>query len=107
MIRDSLRSLFHKPITVKSFTKSNELVPVSKNFRGKIVFDHLACIGCLLCTRTCPTGAIIVTEEKKVTFNLDMCIFCGQCKEICPKQAIDFSSEFLMAVHDREQLNIT
>lgn len=107
MIRDALQSLFRKPITVQSFTKPGEEVPVYERFRGKILFDPEACIGCLLCTRTCPTGAIIVTENKKVAFRLDQCLFCGQCKENCPREAISFTSDFLMVVHNREELNIT
>jgi formate hydrogenlyase subunit 6 len=104
MIKKVLSALFRKPATKKSFTKSGEFVPVSESYRGKILFDPDLCIGCLLCTRTCPTGAIKITENKKVTFELDKCIFCGQCKENCPKNAIDFSSDFLMVSRNREEI---
>ena len=104
MIRDAVRSLFRRPFTVQYATKPGEMVPVPERFRGKIIYDREACVGCLLCIKTCPTGAIITTEERKVTFNLDRCVFCGQCKETCPKEAISFASEFEMVVHDREEL---
>ena len=106
MFREALRSLFRKPVTIKSFTKANEFVHTSENYRGRLQFDSGLCIGCLLCIRTCPTGAITVTENKKVAFQLDKCIFCGQCKENCPKKAIDFTSDFLMVVSNREELYI-
>ena len=70
MIKEVLGALFRKPITNKSFTKANGFIPVSENYRGKIQFDANLCIGCLLCVRTCPTGAIIVSENKKVFFAL-------------------------------------
>lgn len=69
-----------------------------------MLFDPSLCIGCLLCTKTCPTGAIKIVENKKVEFELSKCIFCGQCKENCPKNAIDFSSDFLMVSRDREEI---
>lgn len=104
MLRDALRSLFCKPITVQYLTKAGEMVPVPERYRGKIVYDKEACIGCLLCIRTCPSGAITATEEKKVTFNIFRCIFCGQCAEICPKEAIRLGSNFEMVVHEKEKM---
>ena len=104
MIREALSALFRKPATKKSFTKANEFVPVTENYRGRIQLDTGLCIGCLLCIRTCPTGAISAIENKKVHIQIDKCIFCGQCKENCPKKAINFSSDFLMVASSREEL---
>ena len=104
MLRDALRALFRKPVTVQYLTKAGEMVPVPERYRGKIVYDKEACIGCLLCIRTCPSGTITATEEKKVTFNIARCIFCGQCAEICPTDAIKLGSNFEMIVHEKENL---
>lgn len=104
MLRSALRALFQKPITVQYLTKPEEKVPVPEKFRGRIVYDKDACIGCLLCIRTCPSGVIGTTIEKKVKFDLSKCVFCGQCAEICPKNAIALSSEFEMVVHDKEEM---
>jgi len=106
MIKEVISSLFRKPNTKKSFTKANEFVFVNESYRGKIQFNPDLCIGCLLCIRTCPTGAISAAENKKVHIQLDRCIFCGQCKETCPKKAIAFSSDFLMVASNRNELNI-
>jgi formate hydrogenlyase subunit 6/NADH:ubiquinone oxidoreductase subunit I len=67
MLCDALRALFRKPVTVQYLTKAGEMVPVPERYRGEIVYDKEACIGCLLCIRTCPSGAITATEEKKQT----------------------------------------
>ena len=51
--------------------KINPPVPVPEGFRGKIKYDTDKCIGCKLCIRVCPTGAIEFKEkEKKVKFYL-------------------------------------
>ncbi|MEM3642139.1 MAG: 4Fe-4S binding protein, partial [Candidatus Bathyarchaeia archaeon] len=65
-----------------------------------------ACIGCLLCIKTCPSGVITATEERKVKFNIARCIFCGQCAETCPKNAIRLGSDFEMAIQEKEELII-
>lgn len=106
MLRDALRALFRKPVTVRYITKPGEMVPVPERFRGKIIYDKEACIGCLLCIKTCPSGVITATEEKKVKFNISRCIFCGQCAETCPKNAIRLGSDFELTVHEKDELSI-
>lgn len=104
MLRDALRSLFRKPVTVEYITKPGEMVPVPERFRGRLNYDREACIGCLLCVRVCPSGVITSAEERKVTFNISKCILCGQCAEICPKKAISLSSQFEVVTHDKNEL---
>ncbi len=106
MLRDALRALFRKPVTVQYITKPGEMVPITERYRGKIIYDKEACIGCLLCIKTCPSGVITATEERKVKFNIARCIFCGQCAETCPKNAIKLGSDFEMTTHEREELII-
>jgi len=45
------------------------------------------CVGCKLCVKTCPFGAIEVVDKKAV-INLDKCTLCGACIESCKFDAI-------------------
>lgn len=104
VIAEALRSLLRRPVTVQSITRASQGVPVPERYRGMITFDREACIGCLLCIRTCPTGTLLATEDRKVEFRLDHCIFCGQCVETCPKDAVKHTSNYEVVVRNRETL---
>lgn len=106
ILRSTLQALFEKPATIQYLTKPGEMVPIPERFRGRIAYDKNACIGCLLCIRVCPGGAITSTVEKKVKFEVAKCIFCGQCVEICPKKAIILSSDFEIIIDEKTKLII-
>lgn len=49
--------------------------------------DQVACIGCKICQKICPTLAIKVVE-RKARVDPELCFSCGNCNQRCPENAI-------------------
>jgi len=82
----------------KGNAQINPPIETPPGFRGKIKYDKDKCIGCKLCIKVCPSGAIeFKPEEKKIKIYLARCTFCSQCNDICPVKCLSMSDEFLLA----------
>jgi electron transport complex protein RnfB len=47
----------------------------------------VGCIGCKICEKNCPTGAIKVTDFV-AEIDYEKCIGCGECEKNCPRKII-------------------
>ncbi len=57
---------------------------------AKVVIDA-ACVGCAVCTISCPFGTIFQNPETKKAFKCDLCGGDPACAKACPTGAIVYS----------------
>jgi NADH:ubiquinone oxidoreductase subunit F (NADH-binding)/NADH:ubiquinone oxidoreductase subunit E len=47
------------------------------------------CIGCTLCSQSCPADAIPFIPHEKHEIHQDKCIKCDSCRQVCPVEAVN------------------
>jgi formate hydrogenlyase subunit 6/NADH:ubiquinone oxidoreductase subunit I len=117
MVFTVLGSLFSRPATIKY---PYQPFRMPDKFRGPPKWDSDRCIGCKLCMRDCPSGAITIwraedpvpaVEGAKKRFNqtvdLGRCVYCGQCADTCPRKVITMTSEFELAQIVKDNFKVT
>lgn len=64
-------------------------VGCSSTDKGAVTKSYckVGCIGCRICEKNCPSGAITVTANV-ASINYDLCTGCGICAEKCPRKII-------------------
>lgn len=111
-----LRHVFVKPVT-RMYPFEKPVLPSASRGMHVLMRDldtgNERCVGCSLCVRICPNGAIHMVTSKgemnqkrvdEYEIDITRCAFCGLCADICPKNAIVMSNRYELAVYDRGSL---
>lgn len=94
--------LVHSPMITPSELKAGKTEMHDKGdmaIKDTVQLDSKKCISCARCSKTCPVGAITMTETgeinpktnkpvKKPVFDNQKCVSCEQCVDICPKSCL-------------------
>lgn len=99
------------------FDSNTELKPSKAYFKShqqRVVIDKNKCKGCKICSRICPTNAIIMRYDKNGEFYAEIdykkCIYCNKCVTACPYSVVEHKTPLAYKVmmkeiqkHNKEQ----
>jgi Ni,Fe-hydrogenase III small subunit/ferredoxin len=77
---------------------------IPDRFRGLPIVDASKCPqGCRDCADACPTNAMTI-DGPDLQLDLGRCLFCTDCTDACPEGAIRHSTDYRLAVRNRDDL---
>ena len=92
-------SMFKKPATLMYPVIPRIYGPIT---RGHIENDIESCVLCGICSKKCPTHAIVVERKKKEWAIARLqCIQCNCCVEYCPVKCLSMANTYSPAATEK------
>lgn len=70
---------------------------------GAYLIDEERCIGCRLCTISCPLGAIEIDPNKHIAFKCDFCGGDPECVKVCLPGALTYVEKDKIGFSERRE----
>ena len=85
-----------------AFPKEEPVLP--DRFRGRPEIQQSLCTpDCRICAEACPTDAMR-RDAEGLTLDMGRCLFCGECAAVCPLKAIRHTTDYRLAVRNRNDM---
>ena len=94
-----ISSMFNKPATLMYPVIARVYTPITRGHIDVAIDD---CIFCGICSKRCPTHAIVVERKKKEWAIARLqCIQCNCCVEVCPTKCLTMANTYSPSVTER------
>jgi formate hydrogenlyase subunit 6/NADH:ubiquinone oxidoreductase subunit I len=95
IFRRALFLLFTTSEITERYPHNSAKKVLPKRYKGVLAVDIKNCTLCGICSRVCPTNAILVYLDKDMLeIDFTKCVYCSYCQDECPEKAILFSKKF-------------
>ena len=99
---DVLGARFQQKKRTIAFPKVEPVLP--DRFRGRPEIQRSLCPpDCRICAEACPTDAM-QRHAEGLALDMGRCLFCGECAAVCPIKAIRHTTDYRLAVRNRNDL---
>ena len=101
MTKTVTKNLLGGPATLMYPKVKRSFTPIT---RGRVENNTNKCIFCGMCSRRCPTDAIIVTKDRK-EWQIDRlkCCTCNLCVEICPVKCLSMENQYSSPLSEKKE----
>lgn len=96
--------ILFKILKTKTVTKQWPLDRAAKGYRGKIEILKADSPALFAAVEACPTGALFVDSNGKISLFHGACVFCGACAQVCAPDVLRQTNEYPLAVTDKRVL---